>query len=349
MLLHLDIQNSAVVLLCCVVVVVPLMAQTRDRRLHNRQVARRRQILWNRWKNTHGKEYTPFEEIYRKRMFFQNLRDVLRHNAKYPVSVSYVRGMNQFSDMTVEEYRTYNRLQATIRSSSICSSVSHNVSLESLPTTVDWRTKGFVTPVKNQGQCGSCWAFSTTGSVEGQHFNKTGHLLSLSEQQLVDCSGSEGNEGCNGGLAEYAFEYIMKQPGGLETESDYPYTASNGNCTAQASLEDAKIRACVDVIGGSEEALQEASALVGPISVAIDASHSSFQSYSGGVYYEPACSTTQLDHGVLMVGYGTYQGQDYWLVKNSWGKNWGLSGYLMMSRNRGNNCGIASMASYPIV
>ncbi|KAL8604584.1 hypothetical protein ACOMHN_013364 [Nucella lapillus] len=333
--------------MCCLVVVVPLMVEARDRRLYNREVAIRHQNLWNRWKNIHGKEYTPFEEVYRKRVFFQNLRDVLKHNAKYPVSVSYARGMNQFSDMTVEEYRTYNRLLPRTHSGSICSSASHNMSLEHLPTTVDWRTKGFVTPVKNQGQCGSCWAFSTTGSVEGQHFNKTGHLLSLSEQQLIDCSGPEGNQGCNGGLVVGAFYYIMQQPGGLETESEYPYTASNGNCTAQASLEEAKIRACVFVMG-SESALQEASALVGPISVGIDASHSSFKSYSGGVYYEPACSTTQLDHEVLVVGYGTYQGQDYWLVKNSWGANWGLSGYIMMARNRGNNCGIASQAAYPI-
>ncbi|KAL8604581.1 hypothetical protein ACOMHN_013361 [Nucella lapillus] len=336
-------------LLCCVVVVVPPMVEARDRRIHNRQVARRRQDLWNRWKNTHGKEYTPFEEIYRKQVFFQNLRDVLRHNAKYPVSVSYVRGMNQFSDMTLEEYRTYSSLRPITLNNSSCPDYSHDVSVENLPKTVDWRTKGFVTPVKNQGECGSCWAFSTTGSVEGQHFNKTGHLLSLSEQQLVDCAGPYGTFGCGGGWTEEAFAYIMTQPGGLETESAYPYRGVDGTCAALSSKEQAKIWGCVNVLSGSEAALQVATALVGPISVVIDASHRSFQSYSGGVYYQHGCSSTLPDHCVLVVGYGTYQGQDYWLVKNSWGGGWGMSGYIMMARNRDNMCGIATMASYPIV
>ncbi|XP_076473061.1 procathepsin L-like [Babylonia areolata] len=250
--------------------------------------------------------------------------------------------------MTVEEYRTYNRLQPRPHNS-VCSSKHTVVSSQSLPSTVDWRTKGYVTPVKNQGQCGSCWAFSTTGSVEGQHFNKTGVLLSLSEQQLVDCSQDEGNQGCDGGIMDNGFAYIMSQPGGLETESNYPYTAMDGNCTATPSLEVAKVSGCVDVDSEDEDALQHASALVGPVSVAIDASHDSFQSYSGGVYTEDSCSTTQLDHGVLVVGYGTYQGQDYWLVKNSWGSDWGLNGYIMMARNQGNMCGIATLASYPLV
>jgi len=143
-----------------------------------------------------------------------------------------------------------------------------------------------------------------------------------------------------------AFQYIIAI-GGLESETAYPYTAQDGSCKAQKSLFQSDISGYQDIAEYSESSLQVAVANIGPVSVAIDASHSSFQFYTGGVYYEPACSETQLDHGVLAIGYGVYNGQDYWLVKNSWGTSWGLQGFIMMSRNRDNNCGIATMSSYP--
>jgi cathepsin L len=219
------------------------------------------------------------------------------------------------------------------------------------PTSFDWRKQGAVTPIKNQGQCGSCWSFSTTGSMEGCHFLTTGTLVSLSEQNLVDCSQAEGNEGCNGGLMDDAFTYITTNKG-IDTESSYPYTAEDGTCayavdscgsilTAQSSG-----TGYTDVTTGDENALLQA-VLGTPVSVAIDASQPSFQSYTSGVYYEPACSSQQLDHGVLAVGYGTDSGSDYWIVKNSWGTDWGMNGYIYMSRNKNNNCGIATMASFP--
>ncbi|RYG50181.1 hypothetical protein EON67_05740, partial [archaeon] len=210
----------------------------------------------------------------------------------------------------------------------------------------DWVAKGAVTPVKNQGDCGSCWSFSTTGSVEGAHFIATGKLVSLSEQQLVDCSGAEGNNGCNGGLMDYAFEYIIKNKG-ICSEESYPYTGTDGKCKKCTAV--ATITGYKDVPTNSETSLVAAIA-ERPVSVAIEADQSSFQFYSGGVL-TAACGTS-LDHGVLAVGYGTLSGNDYYKVKNSWGPDWGMSGYVLLGRGskfNGNSgqCGIQSQPSYP--
>ncbi|KAI8785496.1 cathepsin L1 [Biomphalaria glabrata] len=304
---------------------------------------------WTRFKSAYNKIYKdPREEMMRRNIWEGNLAYILKHNEAYANGeYSFYLGENAYADMSNEEFvKTMNGYRGHSGQGSHLIHVGGDV--KDLPAEVDWRTKGYVTDVKDQGQCGSCWAFSTTGSLEGQHFKKTGKLVSLSEQNLVDCSQKQGNQGCNGGLMDQAFTYI-KVNNGIDTEASYPYEGVDDTCRFKAANVGANDTGYVDVKSKDESALQDAVANVGPISVAIDASHASFQLYSGGVYHSILCSQTRLDHGVLAVGYGNDNGKDYWLVKNSWGSSWGLQGYIMMSRNKDNNCGIATAASYPTV
>lgn len=307
--------------------------------------------VWESFKAKHGRNYDSEDDARRKEIFSTNLKRIEMHNYLHSKGLkSYRLGITPFADMETMEYAKLmngfhgHAVNAPRNGSTY---LSPNVKLE-LPDTVDWTTKGYVTKVKNQGHCGSCWAFSTTGSLEGQHFRKTGNLVSLSEQNLVDCSSHYGNHGCEGGIMDQAFKYI-KENGGIDTETSYPYEGVDEKCKYKASARGATDSGHVDIPQGDESKLQEAVATVGPVSVAIDASHTSFQLYKSGVYDEPDCSSSQLDHGVLVVGYGTEDGQDYWLVKNSWGTSWGEKGYIKMSRNKKDQCGIASMASYPLV
>ncbi|KAL5016717.1 hypothetical protein ScPMuIL_006306 [Solemya velum] len=283
---------------------------------------------WNEFKQAYNKLYNETDNYVRRAIWENNLQYIQTHNLEADRGVhTFWLGMNEYGDMTNEEFVSKMngyRMTEKPRGGATFMAPS-NVDLDDLPDSVDWRQHGYVTPVKNQGQCGSCWAFSAVGSLEGQHFKKTNKLTSLSEQNLVDCSDAEGNQGCGGGLMDQAFEYIESN-NGIDTEKSYPYKARDGKCKYNAANKGATDTGFVDVTSGSEDDLKTAVATVGPISVGIDASHRSFQLYKSGVYHEPQCSTQQLDHGVLAAGYGNDGENDYWLVKNSWGKSWGQKG-----------------------
>jgi len=300
------------------------------------------QSLFTTWMQKYQRSYNHDIMYYRYRIFKQNTDFVIAHNA---AGKSFQVAMNRFGDLTNKEYRQY--FLGFNSSFVFDQSKVHRESNASAPASFDWRKQGAVTGVKDQGQCGSCWAFSTTGSTEGCHQITKKALVSISEQNVMDCSDSYGNEGCNGGLMTQAMQYIIDNKG-VDTESSYPYTAADGTCSYNPANSGATLTSYTNVNSGDEGDLI-AKNVLGPVSVAIDASQSSFQFYSSGVYNEPACSSSQLDHGVLSVGWGSDPtGGDYYIVKNSWGTDWGMNGYIYMSRNKENQCGIATMATLPV-
>lgn len=297
----------------------------------------------------HNKRYNSQDEHLSRRMIWEkNLRFITNHNLEFSLGMhTFEVGMNHLGDMTSEEVvKKMTGLIVPQTPPNLNTTYYVPDLTETLPDSIDYRKKGYVTPVRNQGSCGSCWAFSSVGALEGQLKRKTGKLRNLSPQNLVDCV--ETNNGCGGGYMTNAFDYV-KQNRGIDSEESYPYVGQDQSCQYNPKGKAAKCRKYVNITEGSEKDLKHAVAKVGPVSVGIDASLSSFQFYTKGVYYDKDCNIQNIDHAVLAVGYGTAKGSKYWIVKNSWGEEWGDKGYILMSREKNNNCGIASLASFPLM
>jgi C1A family cysteine protease len=306
--------------------------------------------------NDEWKHFANFQEKFAKKyennleidtrfqIFRENFRNIIKHNLDR--SQNFTMAVNQFTDLTPQEFKEqwvggYKQLQ-----SFGCSSFSSHGS--NLPASIDWTTKGVVNSIRDQGQCGSCWAFATTANAESVWAISTGKLLDLSEELLVDCASGIGyfNLGCNGGTPDSAFKYMINN--GQCTEASYPYTAKDGSCQKCASA-GVKFTGCSDVTPKDQVALKAALAKQ-PVVIAIEADTRYFQSYSSGILTDAAKCGTTLDHAVEIVGYGTDNGIDYWKIRNSWGNSWGESGYIRIQKTSSTNdigvCGVAAEPSY---
>lgn len=302
---------------------------------------------FGRFLGKHNKAYKDHHEHdYRKDVFRQNLRYIHSMNRQ---KLTYSLSVNHLADKTEEELRALRGY----RSSSIQNNGGKPFPYDvdrlkaDLPDQFDWRIYGGVSQVKDQSVCGSCWSFGTIGAIEGAYFLKTGNLVRLSQQALIDCSWEFGNNGCDGGEDFRVYKWMQKV-GGVPTEEAYgPYLGQDGYCHIKNLTLVAPITGFVNVTTNNKDAFRVALFKNGPLSVAIDASPKSFSFYSHGVYYEPTCKNDVdgLDHAVLAVGYGTINGEDYWLVKNSWSNYWGNDGYILMSA-KNNNCGVMTMPTY---
>jgi len=323
---------------------------------------------FQQFKQEFGKLYTAAEESHRFSIFTENLKFITAENANG--MHNYTLGVNQFSDLTAEEFAKQNTGWA--KPDALFGDVpnlgNHTWDGSELPESVDWTTKGAVTPIKNQGKCGSCWAFSAVGALEGAMQLKVGKLTSLAEQQFVDCPSKYSVPpllGCKGGMMSAAFDFAKKNA--ICTEDSYKYTSGTttkrGSCkSSSCSVGIAKgkvigykgLAPLARIIPGTEKELMSALAQQ-PVSIGIEAASAPFQHYKSGVF-SGDCGSMPLgliDHGVLLVGYGTDPaGGDYWKIKNSWGTTWGDAGYIRIKRGDGSKygqCHVLSSASYPIV
>ena len=292
--------------------------------------------------------YSPYttKSNYRFKVFADTLLEIRNHNmGKH----SWTKGINDYSDMTEEEFAESRLMRPQECSATNSLKVKEEMKV-GVPDAYEWNNYGMVSPVKNQGACGSCWTFSTVGSMES-HWNilGKGRNLTFSEQQLVDCAGAFDNHGCNGGLPSHAFEYI-RHAGGLEANVTYPYTAKDGQCNFRKEISVAYVRfGSYNITEGDENELAERIYNAGPVSLTYQVI-SGFKDYKSGVYTSDHCGKTTKDvnHAVLATGYGVENGKKFWNIKNSWGSTWGNNGYFKMERGA-NMCACSQCNSYPLI
>ncbi|KAM6459343.1 procathepsin L-like isoform 2-T2 [Liasis olivaceus] len=310
---------------------------------------------WKGWKEIHAKDYLEEEETFRRMVWEKNLWRIEQHNLEAAQGKhSFQLAMNHLGDLTDEEFNQMLNGFHPDRAGQYEKGVAsfQKSATREMPKQVDWRMKGYVTPVKDQGQCGSCWAFSATGALEGLLFKKTGKLVSLSEQNLIDCSWNLGNEGCHGGYVTQALEYV-RENGGINSEHDYPYQEKESSkCCYNPETRVANCTSFVRIQPESERALEQAVAMVGPVSLAVDARSFQFHFYKSGIFAYNSCGH-HVSHAMLAVGYGTAQeggkAINYWILKNSWSEKWGEQGYMRLVKGVDNHCGVANQACYPII
>ncbi|CAL9014299.1 unnamed protein product [Prunus brigantina] len=330
------------VVIAIFIVLGTLASQATSRTLSEASIAAKH----DQWMTKYGRVYADNAEKERRFAIFKNnVQFVEKFNTEG--NKTYKLGLNEHSDLSDEEFlrqRTGYKRAAELTSSANISFRYEDLSSTDVPPSIDWREKGAVAPIKDQGSCGCCWAFSAVAAVEGIIQIKTGKLISLSEQQLLDCT--SGNQGCNGGSMRTTFEYIQ-QSGGIASEENYPYQAVQGTCNANQPA--VQITGYEKVPANSEEDLLKAVSMQ-PVSIAIVGSGEEFKHYESGVFSTTDCGTT-LDHAVTIVGYGmTEDGTKYWLLKNQWGESWGEKGYMKILRDAGppeGVCGLARDAYYP--
>jgi C1A family cysteine protease len=277
---------------------------------------------------------SPAETFRRFNVFRANLAMIEKHNQN--PDKTYTMGITAFTDLTFHEFSE--RFGLVPRGN-----VSKMAHMDIPAADIDWRTRGAVTHPKDQGPCGSCWAFSATGALEGKFAIARGNLPSFSEQQLVECSGGEGNKGCQGGLMDHAFNWVKKN-GGLCSEADYPYTAKDvETCKTDCHIIAGSAVSSIFLVPARKEDQLAVAVEQNPVSVAV-AANENWQHYTGGVFSDPLCWLTQLNHGVLAIGIQA----DAWIIKNSWGADWGEQGYMRLKKGS-NMCGVAEACSYPIL
>jgi len=300
------------------------------------------------FKKTFKKVYKNSEEELRRfKIFVHNVDAASKMNAM-DTGAKYGH-LSPLADISESEFGKLNNLPVTsetLRAHELAaekSKASYALSLPSLPSDFDWRKKGAVAEVKNQGQCGSCWSFATVANIEGQNFLVNGKLLSLSEQELVDCDSNDN--GCNGGLPSNAYKDLIAENMGLELESDYGYTASEGSCHAKKSLERVFLQNWV-AVSTQEDEMAAALMKYGPLAIGINAGP--MQLYMGGIADPFFCNPQALDHGVTLVAFGTEETKEFWTIKNSWGGSWGEEGYYRIVRGKG-KCGLNRMVTTAIV